>query len=419
MKKLTAVASSTVIGVLGMAGAHAQTIYGLAPSLTSQELSKTWSVQCALRGFYDDNYATAPDNSPAKRDSFGFAVEPSVSLNLPREQTYIGFTAGYSGRYFEDRSDNNMDHAFLFTGVLSHAFSPQYKVDLRDNFVVAQESDLVEGGTPLRSDGDNIRNTANLSFTAGLTETVSLVFGYINTFIDYDQDGFTGSYSSSLDRLENAFSITGRMQVSAPTTLLAGYQYSMSDYTSDDLVAPGTPAEVRDSRSHFLFGGVEHSFTPQLAGALRGGAQITEFPNQSSGDNTVPYVDGTLSWTYNPGSYLLAGIRHQRNATDVASTDVTGTTTDVEATVFYASINHQLTAKLSGSLLGQYQMSEFQNGPDDGENEDFFTVGFNLAYRINQFLSAEAGYNFDLLDSDVAGRDFERNRVYLGLRAIY
>ena len=50
MKKLTAIAGSTVIGVLGVAGAHAQTVYGLAPNLTSQELSKTWSVQCALRG---------------------------------------------------------------------------------------------------------------------------------------------------------------------------------------------------------------------------------------------------------------------------------------------------------------------------------------------------------------------------------
>jgi Putative beta-barrel porin 2 len=419
MKKLTAIAGSTVIGVLGVAGAHAQTVYGLAPNLTSQELSKTWSVQCALRGFYDDNYTTAPDSSPAKQDSFGFAIEPSVSLNLPREQTYIGFTAGYSGRYFEDREDNNMDHAFLFTGALTHTFSPQYKLDIRDNFVVAQESELIEGGTPLRSEGDNIRNTANVTFTAGLTETVSLALGYANTFVDYDQDGFTGSYSSTLDRMEHLLSLTGRMQIAPPTTLLAGYQYGMADYTSDDLVAPGTPASVRDSRSHFLFGGVEHSFSPQLAASLRGGAQMTDFPDQSGADGTVPYVDGTLSWTYNPGSYLMAGIRHQRNATDVATTDASGTTTDTEASVFYAAVNHQLTAKLTGSLLGQYQMSEFKNGPDDGENEDFFTVGLNFAYRINQFLSAEAGYNFDLLDSDVPNRDFERNRVYLGLRAIY
>jgi hypothetical protein len=105
MKKLTAIAGSAVVGVLGLAGAHAQSVYGLAPNLTSQELSKSWSVQATLRGFYDDNYTTAPDG-PGKLDSFGFEVTPSVSLNLPREQTYIGLTAAYTARWFEDRQNN-------------------------------------------------------------------------------------------------------------------------------------------------------------------------------------------------------------------------------------------------------------------------------------------------------------------------
>jgi hypothetical protein len=46
-------------------------------------------------------------------------------------------------------------------------------------------------------------------------------------------------------------------------------------------------------------------------------------------------------------------------------------------------------------------------------------VGLNLAYRINQFLSAEAGYNYDKVDSDLVGRSYSRNRVYVGVRATY
>jgi hypothetical protein len=310
-------------------------------------------------------------------------------------------------------------------GNLTHAFNPQHRVELRDSFVVAQEGELITPGTATtiaRSEGDNIRNIANVTYSAGLTETISVVLGYQNSFYDYDQEG-TGSFSATLDRLEHLFSATGRMQIAPPTTIIAGYQYGMSDFTSDDLIqmSPAVAANTRDSRSHFIFGGVEHSFTPQLAASLRAGAQFIDFPNDPAGsDGSTPYVDGTVSWTYNPGSYLLAGIRHQRNVTDVAIATPGGSpTTDSEATVFYAAVNHQLTAKLTGSLLGQYQMSEFQNGAADGGNEDFFTVGLNFAYRINQFLSAEAGYNFDLLDSDLANRDFDRNRVYMGLRAIY
>jgi hypothetical protein len=420
MKKLTAIAGSTVVGVLGLAGAHAQSVYGLAPNLTPQELSKTWSVQASLRGFYDDNYTTAPDG-PGKRDSFGFEITPSVSLNLPREQTYIGFTAAYTARWFEDRQNEEIDHIFQLNGNLTHAFNPQNRIELRDSFVVAQEGELITPGTATtiaRSEGDNIRNIASLNYSAGLTETLSVVLGYQNSFYDYEQEG-TGSYSATLDRLEHLFTVTGRMQIAPPTTVLAGYQYGMSDFTSDDTLDGTVPASSRDSRSHFIFGGVEHSFTPQFAASLRAGVQLTDHPNIAAGDETTPYVDGSISWTYNPGSYLLAGIRHQRSVTDVAVVTAGTPTTDTETTVFYAAVNHQLTAKLSGSLLGQYQVGEFQNSAVDGSKEEFFTVGLNFAYRINQFLSAEAGYNFDLLDSDLAGRDFDRNRVYMGLRAIY
>ena len=46
-------------------------------------------------------------------------------------------------------------------------------------------------------------------------------------------------------------------------------------------------------------------------------------------------------------------------------------------------------------------------------------MGVNVTYEINKFLAAEAGYNYDRLDSDVGFRSFTRNRVYVGLRASY
>jgi len=43
----------------------------------------------------------------------------------------------------------------------------------------------------------------------------------------------------------------------------------------------------------------------------------------------------------------------------------------------------------------------------------------NLEYQFDQHLAAHVGYNYDRLVSDVAGRDFTRNRVYLGVTASY
>src|SRR6185295_6110912 len=77
MKKIIA---SVGMVALGSAGVHAAN-YG---DLDTDQASKRWSVSAAVRGFYDDNYTTRP-SGPQKRDSFGFEVNPSISLNLPGE----------------------------------------------------------------------------------------------------------------------------------------------------------------------------------------------------------------------------------------------------------------------------------------------------------------------------------------------
>src|SRR5688572_11732252 len=67
----------------------------------TQQATKPWSVSATLRGFYDDNYSTSPRE--IRRDSFGFEVSPSASLNLIRDQTAIGLSYVYSYRWYEDR----------------------------------------------------------------------------------------------------------------------------------------------------------------------------------------------------------------------------------------------------------------------------------------------------------------------------
>ncbi|MEY3276598.1 MAG: hypothetical protein RL153_1866 [Verrucomicrobiota bacterium] len=51
--------------------------------------------------------------------------------------------------------------------------------------------------------------------------------------------------------------------------------------------------------------------------------------------------------------------------------------------------------------------------------ETLGSVGLTLNYRINTYLSAETSYFFDRLSSDILIRDFTRNRVFVGFRAVY
>ena len=115
---------------------------------------------------------------------------------------------------------------------------------------------------------------------------------------------------------------------------------------------------------------------------------------------------------------MQGGIRHELNATDVAFLNAASSPTlDQESTTVYAIVNHKITAMLSANLFGHYQNSDFNGGLADGSSDNLFLVGINLGYQINQYLTAETGYSYDRLDSDVGGRSFSRNRVYMGVRA--
>lgn len=423
---------------LGAASVHAA-MY--APEAGSPQATKPWSLSATLRGFYDDNYSTSPKN--IARDSFGFEVSPSASLNLIRDQTTIGLSYVYSLRWYEDRSDNDLpsaDHSHQVNAKLSHAFTPRYKLDVSDSFVVAQEPTLInDPGTPfasfLRSDGDNLRNTVVGSFTIGLSEETSIVLGYSNQYYDYDQEGLN-SRSAFLDRVEHLGSINLRQIVLPKTVVVGGYQYEVVNYTSNDgLGTPGVlvfSADERDNTSHYFYVGVDQGITPTLNTSLRVGAQLTEYDFTSPAlaglkdSRWAPYVDANVTWTYLQGSYAQVGVRHQRTQTDVGFVPGPGglvPNLDAESTSVYASVNHRIFGNFVASLIGQYQHSTYQTDIADDFSDDYFLAGVNLTYEINKFLAAEAGYNYDRLDSGLTAvgqpRSFTRNRVYLGIRGTY
>lgn len=416
--------------VLSAATLHAQrTAYAPAPTLTRTELSKPWSLGVSLRGFFDDNYATQPTRdvtgapNPAKRQAFGMEVSPNAAFNWTLPQTYVGLSYAYGLRWYDDRPQHDYDQSHQANFKLNHTFTERYKVEVADTFVSAQEPELIDrsGGVimPLRSDGNNIHNTASIMFDAGLADNLTAVLGYTNNYYDYSLKG-PGSYSALLNRIEHLIMANLRWQLNPTTTGLIGYQYGISDYTSSELLSPASTIKGSDrgSTSHYVYLGADHSFTSRLQGAARVGAQFTEYDTFNT-DSVNPYADASLSYTYGEGSFIMVGVRHARNATDIAYLSPTTPTLDQETTMGYAAITHKLTAKLSANANAQLQNSTFENGAVSDKSELFLMTGVGLGYEINQYLTAEAGYNFDRLDSDIGNRSYSRNRIFIGIRASY
>jgi hypothetical protein len=412
--------ASAGLAALGAANMHVANASGLA----TMDKPKPWSVSGIIRGFYDDN----PTDSvrTAKEESWGIEFSPSLAVNLAFDQTTIGFNYTYDLRYFEARPTHDTDHAHEFDLKIDHPFNDRYKLQITDDFHYAVEPELTDITTnPLRTEQNYLHNRGRIGFTAELTPILGLEVAYQNDYWAYEQDGFSSSLSALMDRTEHLGSLIGRWQALPNTIALLGYEYGVVDHNSSDLLLVPTnlgtfltDSNVRDQTSHFIWVGADQKFNPQLDGQVRVGAQFTDYPNTIPGqsDSSVgPYVDASATWTYNPGSTLQLGVKHRRNQTDVISAQ------DQESTAFYGTLNHRITPKLTGSLLGQYQHSNFKGGVAavDGEVDQFGTLGCNLSYQVNAFVSAEAGYNYDRLDSDLPNRSYTRNRVYFGLRASY
>jgi uncharacterized protein (PEP-CTERM system associated) len=125
-----------------------------------------------------------------------------------------------------------------------------------------------------------------------------------------------------------------------------------------------------------------------------------------------------LRYTYQPDSFVEIGLSQDVNATDIALAQGSDRfTQSEESTVVYGKVNHHITPQLVGSLLGQFQYSTVTG--ESSITEKDYEVGINLSYQFAPHFSTEVGYSYDRLDSDIAGRNFDRNRVYIGVTGSY
>jgi hypothetical protein len=421
MKRLIKSAGFVALGALALPTAQA-------------EDGKPWNVSASLHGFYDDNYSTLPSSgvpapapAPAgtmikKRSSVGFRLSPSASYDSQSALGPTRFQAGYTYKmtYFEDRKNNSADHSHDATVRLSHDLPDQFRLSLSDNFVVAQEPGVLDPVTvtaPTRSNGNNLRNTVNLTGSADLNRELSVEGGYSNNYYDYQEKG-VGSRSALLDRTEHLANVAGRYRILENTLALLGYQFGLTRQNSSDaLDAAGTSARIRDSRSHYAYAGIDTRVVPEWTVSARAGVQYTTYPNSPVGarrSGTSPYVDINSTYEINKESSFMLGIKHSHNQTDIADA------LDAETTTVYGSLDYQFLPELKATLLAQYQHSTFNQGTANDKADNFFLADLKLSYEIfKDRLSTEAGYQYYRLDSDLPFRSFYRNIIYIGLKASY
>jgi len=426
----------------GTAGLHA----AYAPNLTPMESTKIWSVDGTLRGFYDNNYTTA---STAK-GSWGFEVSPSVQLNVPLQQTEFGLSYTYGMYYYFERESlhqNPIDQTHEVDLWVDHAFTERWQGTVQDTFVVGQEPGLIDPNTSVqnRVEGNNISNQGSLTLNTVWTRLFSTSVNYQNSFYDYQNSGTTqgnasfgptppfgggqdASLAGLLNRIGQNLSLDLQWHVAPETVVLLGGMVGLVNYTGDEPIAYNATtgdwynSDTRDGISYFAYVGLVRSLLPNLSFSGKVGAQYTDSYNDPAHTTSLsPYGDLSLTWTYLPGSYAQVGFTESQNATDQAGYDGSNGQIAIytQSSTAYASINHKLTSKLTGSLIGRWQNSIYHQGLYNNDSDNYYTLGVNFSYYFTPHFSADAGYNLDYLSSQIPGNDYTRNRYYWGVSAAF
>ncbi|CAN5209911.1 hypothetical protein BH20VER2_BH20VER2_09600 [soil metagenome] len=366
-------------------------------------------VSVTVRGGYDDN----PNLLPFDSDGSWFtnaAVGLTYEFGSPR--TRLSLNAGAGVTYYFDRSDGFDDGDFSDYDVnaylgfnITHKATPRLTLaatlyaayQSQPDFTTFNASTISIG----RQSQDFFFSTNRFSAGYAWAPRFSTVTSYTLGIVDYD-DALISLFQ---DRFEHTIGNEFRFLVWPTTTLVAEYRFGIVDYMDDF---------QRDSTSHFLLGGFDHSFSPRLNMSARAGVEFRSFDgdrffNQEA-DRTHPYFEATVNYAVAQSTAISWTNRYSLEQPDVP--DASSRSTYRSA----ISVRHAFTPRIIAGLNVAYQHDSNEGAFGVGDfEEDAFDISLSVRYAMTRNLSFDAGYHHTQVISDEAlFREFSRNRYYIG-----
>ncbi len=412
-----------LFGLLSAGSAAAQGLYYVGSE--AQESSPLrWVV--GVSAIYDDNVAPGALDAtgrPVDEDSFGINPYVGASIVSITPQTTWDLYARLGLIYYFDAPDyvDDVNSQSRVGFNLTHRFSERLRFSSRNFVSYELEPDYSYGYASTRSVGEYFYWQTDNSVGYRWTERFATYTGLRLTGMNYtdvdNNDRFTwGAY--------NQF----RYQLSPQTVLTADYRYAQ---TYGDGYAS-------DSSSHYVLGGVEHRFSPTTIGILRAGAQFRD--SEDGGSASSPYMEFALNSQINTQfrvrSFARYGIEDydtvqglDMNAPfngfsdtlveyDDRQTFRLGITADYAFSPMFSvfgGIDYIPTSYQDGRWI--QRPGEVNPGSIPDVDEDIFSAYIGLSVRFNDYLTGTASYTFTNSNSDIVGRDYDRNRFSIGVSA--
>ena len=331
---------------------------------------KSYFMQGSVGASYSDNDKISPWN---------------LGIDLGVLQ-YLDHTPGVKDTNYSDRVVFNM----------SHAFSPRLKVT--DNFYLTYEAEPnfgIGASTAVRN-GQYFYGYNNFAVSYAWSERFSTTTSYTVDGIKY-QDSAIGDFE---DRLSHLISQQFSWAWTHNTKIVGEYRFRDTQYQRSS----------SDYMSHYVLAGIDQAWSARTNGSFRAGA---EFYQNNRVDKTAPYFEASLNYA----------VSKKTTATVYSSVGFDGSELgNSDARYTYrvgASATHRLTDRLSLNADANYAYSTLSTSGSPDVNEHEINASAGIGYRFWDNVSLNANYTYSILTSDDVQRDYDRNRISLGLNATF
>lgn len=391
-------ASLTILGTaFALTGASAQGLLSLQNQSDFRE-SQPLTFSVGASGGYDRLHYKADNNGIADIDSFYIQGGVGMMYSNADKRTPWSLGADFGVLNYLDDAPGTDDTFYNARIAINLAHQASQRLKLVNNFYVTYEVEpdyAIGASTGLRN-GQYFYGYESFAVSYAWSERLSSTTSYTLDGIRYEDD----EVGRSEDRLSHVIAQQFSYSLNRNTKLVGEYRYRITDYDS----APN------DYTSHYLLAGIDQAWSERTTGSIRAGAELYQSDRV---DKTAPYfevgVDHATSKKTSVHVYGSVGF-------DGAELGDYNSRYAYRAGV---TASHRVTDRfsLNGGLHYVYSDYEGNGSTTSNVTEQQVNASAGLAYRLWNNVSMDAAYSYTLLSSDDALREYDRNRVSLGLSA--
>ncbi len=357
---------------------------------------------------YDDNLLASNTN---EADTFSVTPYIGASLQSVSPQTLVELFAKLGMNYYFDTPqgiDDTSNQSRLNLNI-RHNFTERLGVTTNNMVAYEMEPNYDYGIASSRQSEEHFYFLSDTYFSFRWSDLLATRTGIELSALHYEETDESNRMTAT-----GYHQFRYRLQPLTVLTAEARFAHSSGDGQSSDYT------------EQYLLVGAEHRVSPNTVGMFKVGVQRRDVDQGS--DSTNPFAQLSFRTIMNEQFSVNGFVRYGIEGYDTVQTSVTGL---IGVPVEYDE-RETLRLGLSGSYLISPQLALFAgvnyvptqysggriissglSAPD--QDEDLINTYIGLSMKFTENVTGTLTYNYTQSDSDMTSRDYERNRISLGV----